>query len=525
MVLLYSILFAFSFPNVFSTRKQARRALLSPTPATMGDSSVREGASVIGGRTGGPPHAQNPDPSFMVLNLERRADRWRCVHKEFLKAGINPTRVISVDATDRFAPERRRGAIMGLEELSDAQKRALVTDTGINTGHLATFLSHISALRRIRDQNLAIGCIFEDDVSLVDNFRAEFDKLVHELPSDWEILVLSMYCHSSWKSCADNRKLSAVSPHLRPVVAFMSGAGYCLNAQSAAKVLSTIPCKGNRCGVAIDGYLSSLAHTRQIKAYRAIKLPVIIPQDLMHSGKPVRVSDPDCYSRYDSDIALWWKPETKRTGVACIFEACTQKTRDVRQCKLESGSGLSFKIGRGELFHLLRSPSRNGQWWNFGGKPHSDSTVAEGRIKVEEDQTVNIFSTDSSLFMEWHVVNTQNTVFLFDSCCAIVVSKDLWRGIATTVKSSAKMPYHALDVGWYEHSDQGIKMRGGTATRHQEGELTMYKALRPGEHFEFFLPDTSRTIVIAIAGTGFDNPLVVQPLNSECDSSLGIQNA
>ena len=174
----------------------------------------------------------------------------------------------------------------------------------------------MSALQRIRDQNLEYGCIFEDDISLVPGFLGIFHELVQELPSDWDILVLSMYCHAGWSTCAQNDKLSPVSKHLRPVVAFMSGAGYCLNPHSATKVLSTLPCIGKSCGIAIDGYLSSLANQRKLNAYRAINLPVVIPQDLMKSGKPVQVLDPDCYSRFDSDIALWWKPVKKRDGMA-----------------------------------------------------------------------------------------------------------------------------------------------------------------------------------------------------------------
>ena len=119
---------------------------------------------------------------------------------------------------------------MALPVLSTSQKSALIHDTGINTGHLATFLSHISALERIRDQNMDHGCIFEDDISLASGFMLHFNELVQELPSDWDVLVLSMYCHEGWKTCAKNNELRAISEHLRPVVAFMSGAGYCLNA-------------------------------------------------------------------------------------------------------------------------------------------------------------------------------------------------------------------------------------------------------------------------------------------------------
>ena len=123
----------------------------------------------------------------MVLNLERRHDRWRCTRREFLRHGIEPTHVRAVDATKRFAKGLRQSAIMALAELSSRQKTQLLDDDGINIGHLATFLTHLSAIRRIRDGALDFGCIFEDDVTLVDGFKALVHEMYQELPATWDL--------------------------------------------------------------------------------------------------------------------------------------------------------------------------------------------------------------------------------------------------------------------------------------------------------------------------------------------------
>ena len=483
-----------------------------------------------------------PNPHFMVLNLARRQDRWRCVQKEFTSAGIHPTRVVSVDAKERFAPEHRRKAIMQLPVLSASQKRSLVRDTGINTGHLATFLTHVSALERIRDQNLEYGCIFEDDISLAPGFVGHFREMVQELPSDWDILVLSMYCHTAWATCAQNNKLKPISKHLRPVVAFMSGAGYCLNARSAAKVLSTLPCVGRACGVAIDGDLSSLANQRKLKAYRAIDLPVIIPQDLMKSGKPVHVSDPDCYSRFDSDIAVWWKPGKKRQGTACIIAVCgghhdngiSQQPQD--GC---TGNKISLRVGQRGVVRLpAGAPVASSSWWSRlglgrgggegggGGTALGGLVVSKSKIVIEEGETVDVLShrhhrpSGATLFFQWHVVNVENTVFLHKACCAIVVSKDLWRGISVAFHYSGDESGRAVDVGWYEHhGSRSTHVRGAVGAN-----TNKYKTLQVGEHFEIYLPDTSRTLVVALANSRFEDQWVVQPLDSQCEDSVPVRN-
>ena len=254
---------------------------------------------------------------FLVLNLDRRKDRWRCAEEEFRRHGIVAERVAAIDGTKRFPPENRTEEIYSLNLLNRQQKHQLAQENGINLGHLATFISHISAVRAIRDRKASFACIFEDDAILVPNFSEKLKVLKRELPNNWELLVLSMYCHT-WPVCNENAKKQPISPHLKPVRGFMSGAGYCLNAASAALILSNVPHPRIET-VAMDGYLTNLITPLGIirHAFRAIVLPVLIPQDLMKLGS-VLVDNPDCYSRFDSDIALWWKPEKPRSGEACV---------------------------------------------------------------------------------------------------------------------------------------------------------------------------------------------------------------
>ena len=472
-----------------------------------------------------------PDPRFMILNLRRRDDRWRCVSKEFQKHGIQPTRIEAVDAKIKFAPDVRRNVISGLKELSSAQKAALVDDTGINTGHLATFLTHISALRAIVDQNLDFGCIFEDDIALVDHFLERVNEMMVELPSDWDLLILSMYCHDGWSSCKLNHALRPISPHLRPVLAFMSGAGYCLNAKSAQRVLNTIPCTRGPCGVAIDGYLSGMAQSRSIVAYRAVTLPVIIPQDMMkqgqHDGTRIQVQDKDCYSRFDSDIALWWKPDQSRTGQTCIVVSNNDK-----------GGGKIKIAARGEI--LLDEQHQH---------PFN--------VQVKEHETMEIYSVQQ-LFFSWKVRNIENTVYVHGNAgCIVIVSNDLWRGMSVTFhnvgrhenSNSAIAMVQDVDVWWNEGNKNGEGGRGNSVGGWIQSTLLRgapeknlpkpikHGTIRLGDSFHIFVPDFKRSLIVVPkdelwvvdgghggggGGGHFENVLLIQSLSVRCKKNAPV---
>jgi hypothetical protein len=111
---------------------------------------------------------------------------------------------------------------------------------------------------------------------------------VEELPTDWDLLLLNMYCHGDRCSLNDGPPISA---HLHRVHFFMSGAAYCLSPRSAQQILSTLPCDASQgvvCTVAIDSYMSQLAGAGKLVAYRASTLPVGIPQDNKHKHEMVQ---------------------------------------------------------------------------------------------------------------------------------------------------------------------------------------------------------------------------------------------
>jgi GR25 family glycosyltransferase involved in LPS biosynthesis len=416
-----------------------------------------------------------PIPSrnaFIVINLKRRQDRWRCVKKEFDREGVDFVEEFeATDGEEVFSKERRERTIMNLPIISAAAKHALLGDKGINNGHLATFISHVSAIRTIAVRELKLGCIFEDDVSLKPGFLGRVGTMYKELPKDWDILLLSQFCHQA--SCEVNRGIAPITKHLRPIKMFFSGAGYCLNSKSAKKILSTLPCEGRPgCTVAIDGYMGTLARQGFLKAYTAIDLPVIIPQDLMKQ-KNLVVKDKDCFSKFSSDIVRWWRPGSDRHGLACVLNR-REKT------VLVTLAGGDYSVD-----------------------PESSDFSRAVHVDTVEQETMNVKEAEAMTPLFHHeLLNAENAVFLFESSVFAVVSSDLWRGVSITVYNNGK---DIVDLYW----------RHSPASLLSQATDVVFHSLHPRDRYESFLPNKDRVLVGKLQSK---KVLFVQQLTLRCDS-------
>ena len=89
-------------------------------------------------------------------------------------------------------------------------------------------------------ENDVINIVFEDDVVLSKDFGARVLDAFASVPDDWDMLLLNWYCNAQhWKECKKNNggKERFVAEHLVRVKFFMSGSGYAVSRQGAAKLL------------------------------------------------------------------------------------------------------------------------------------------------------------------------------------------------------------------------------------------------------------------------------------------------
>eukprot|EP00944_MAST-04C_sp_MAST-4C-sp1_P013279 g13279.t1 len=434
--------------------------------------------------------------AFIVINLAKRTDRWSCVSREFRKENIIVEKFIATDASVIFSHRNRAVNIMNLPIISKSMKKKLVDDLGINTGHLATFVSHTNAINTIVKRQLKIGCIFEDDVTLKSGFLKQFTTLYHELPADWDIFLLSHFCHQS--GCEANNGLKPISKNLMPVKMFFSGAGYCLNANSARKLLSTLPCEGKAyCTVAIDGYMGMLAKEGYLKVYRPVSKMVLIPQDFMRI-KSYQVKNNDCFSSFNSDIVKFWKPNGLRRGRGCMYNYISSK----------------HPSDDGDI--RVRS---TGKTYILPNKRHDAESVKGLYIDTVEKEVVTGTSLAEGVVLKYAVENTDNTIFLHPNAISIVVSSDLWRGVSIELNNLGST---TVDLYWRYES------HGSLLTSYQD---VFWHTLMPRVPYHSYIPNKDRILVAKHYGTKGRKiqlskyTIFVQNLNMPChDNALEVQH-
>lgn len=142
-------------------------------------------------------------------------------------------------------------------------------------GSLGTCLSHLYIYKQMLQDNIQNLCIFEEDAIINDDFRVKLDKLLSNLPKDWDIIYLGMSCdYNHDDRCHKNDNLEEVKPNLYKIKYSYGTYGYIININGVKKILPNIyPIWWH-----IDTLLSNLMVQNIINAY------CYIPNIIFHPG-------------------------------------------------------------------------------------------------------------------------------------------------------------------------------------------------------------------------------------------------
>jgi len=97
------------------------------------------------------------------INLDHRTDRWEECQKIFEKNEIICERISAKDGNE-----------IGLYNPFKYE--------------LANSISHLSAIKKAKENNFKNVLIFEDDFEIIENFNDEFEKKISDLPTDWDVV-------------------------------------------------------------------------------------------------------------------------------------------------------------------------------------------------------------------------------------------------------------------------------------------------------------------------------------------------
>ena len=209
---------------------------------------------------------------------------------------------------------RLESSMLQAWRIRDASSRAQLLQMRLEH-HITPSSSYTMNLERTEAVAYVFGCppkpnahkvsiIFEDDVVLREDFA---EKLLWSFGQadakgeSWDIFLLNWYCNSGhWKQCNKNkgtpviaekpwtdldRRLYGYTKNLGKysiprVKYFMSGGGYAVSHEGAAKLLATFPCDQNRytCSMAVDWHMSTLIDTGVISVLGASPPFVLMPE-------------------------------------------------------------------------------------------------------------------------------------------------------------------------------------------------------------------------------------------------------
>ena len=113
------------------------------------------------------------DVPNILISLANRGDRRVASLPQFEREGL-PVEVLD--------------ALTG----ADASRSGLRAFAGVTSGGLGGLASHLSAWRQIATSGAAFGVVYEDDVVLVEGFRALADWAIGQTP-EWELLQFGWF--------------------------------------------------------------------------------------------------------------------------------------------------------------------------------------------------------------------------------------------------------------------------------------------------------------------------------------------
>ena len=142
------------------------------------------------------------DFDVYLINLDRNKERLREFMEQYSESDISIKKVKRISAVDGKK-------LKVAQYLSDKAFKELqdIETTGYRTKHyqltrgaIGCYMSHLKAYSLIANSSSSYGLIFEDDVNIAHDFFFKFNRLLRNIPKDWDMLLLGCHCLKCRKS-------------------------------------------------------------------------------------------------------------------------------------------------------------------------------------------------------------------------------------------------------------------------------------------------------------------------------------
>jgi glycosyl transferase family 25 len=128
------------------------------------------------------------DLPIVCISLDRRTDRWKNVQVAAAAANLTVSRVSAVDASE-FVPHKHPAVSLATAHniYYKMRRSHYEIDAG---GAVGASLSHFKVWKQLLDSSAPAMIIFEDDIHIPPDLKMRLEKILAELPDEWDILQL-----------------------------------------------------------------------------------------------------------------------------------------------------------------------------------------------------------------------------------------------------------------------------------------------------------------------------------------------
>lgn len=136
--------------------------------------------------------------TIYLMNLERRPDRLNDFMVNYNNTDLKKIQLTRMHAVDGSKLDLKS---IPLTDMSKLELKQLET-TGfrykhyqLTRGAIGCYLSHVKIWENMLKNNQDIILIFEDDARPPPNIMFAINKIMLDIPKDWDIVLLGKYCH------------------------------------------------------------------------------------------------------------------------------------------------------------------------------------------------------------------------------------------------------------------------------------------------------------------------------------------
>jgi GR25 family glycosyltransferase involved in LPS biosynthesis len=214
---------------------------------------------------------------MVCISLDRRPDRWATFQRGARAAGLSVQRLSAVDAKTFEAHKHPAVTLGTAHNIYYGVRRSHYEIDA--PGAVGASLSHFKAWETLRSSQAPAMIIFEDDAEIPTDFKARLERVLADLPSDWELVQFQRTDFGGVNGC---KPIKGQDPWQR-CTSLMGAYAYMVSQRGAQKLLE----RAYPIELHVDAYMAYMCRLGHINMIWHPLIDIPVPDkdsDIMHGS-------------------------------------------------------------------------------------------------------------------------------------------------------------------------------------------------------------------------------------------------